>query len=151
MVVKRWHLWFMGAGAALMVAAGVLLGLSVTGVIGQEEKPGLVEYGQSDATTSTGFTVQDEVVRLARRAAPTPEPSRARVARLVIPRIGVDAPVVTMGVDGNGVMQSPKGPEEVGWYDFTAQPGFGGNAVFGGHGDFHDYGPAGFWGLRHPT
>ena len=152
-MIKRWYLWFMWTGLALLAAAGALLGLSVTGVIGQEEPPGLVEFGQSDATTSTGFRVRLEDIRISSTAAvpATPEPSRAPVAKLVIPKIGVDAPVVTIGVDDQGVMQSPKGPEDVGWYDFTAQPGYGGNAVFGGHVDYHDYGPAVFWELRNLT
>ena len=64
--------------------------------------------------------------------------------RLVIPRIGVDAPVTVKGVDANGAMQNPNGPEDVAWYDFTARPGQGGNAVFSGHLDYSDYGPAVF-------
>jgi sortase A len=64
--------------------------------------------------------------------------------RLVIPRIGVDAPVTVRGVDSSGLMENPSGPEDVAWYDFTARPGQGGNAVFSGHLDYHDYGPAVF-------
>lgn len=145
-VTRRWYLWLTGIGLALLATAGALLAASLTGVIAGGEEPGLVEFGQSDATTSTGFSL--EVDRLARYRVPTPEPSRAQIARLLIPRIGVDAPVVVVGVDGNGVMQSPKGPEEVGWYNFTSQPGFGGNAVFSGHVDYRNYGPAVFWELR---
>ncbi|HXH21386.1 MAG TPA: class F sortase [Dehalococcoidia bacterium] len=79
---------------------------------------------------------------------PTPEPSRAPIVRLQIPRIGVDAPIVVLGVDAQGVMQDPKGPEEVAWYDFSAHPGWEGNAVFAGHVDYRNYGPAVFWKLR---
>ena len=65
-------------------------------------------------------------------------------ARLVIPRIGIDAPVTVRGVEPSGLMQNPNGPEDVAWYDFTARPGQGGNAVFSGHLDYRDYGPAVF-------
>jgi LPXTG-site transpeptidase (sortase) family protein len=71
--------------------------------------------------------------------------------RLLIPRIGVDAPVTVKGLDPNGAMQDPNGPEDVAWYDFTARPGQGGNAVFSGHVDYHDYGPAVFARLREMT
>ena len=59
---------------------------------------------------------------------------------LVIPDAKVDATIVTMGIDENGVMQSPHNAYDVAWYDFSARPGFGGNAVFSGHVDYHDVG-----------
>jgi len=80
--------------------------------------------------------------------APTAPASTALPARLVIPRIGVDAPVTVKGLDPNGVMQNPNGPEDVAWYDFTSRPGQGGNAVFSGHLDYQDCGPAIFARLR---
>ena len=64
--------------------------------------------------------------------------------RLLIPRIGVDAPVTVRGADAGGLMQNPDGATDVAWYDFTARPGQGGNSVFSGHLDYHDYGPAVF-------
>ena len=48
----------------------------------------------------------------------------------------------------DGVMQPPNGPEDVAWYDFSARPGSGGNAVFSAHVDYHDYGPAVFARLK---
>jgi sortase A len=79
---------------------------------------------------------------------PTPEPSGAPIDRLVIPKIGVNAGVVTLSVDKDGVMQDPKGPKDVAWYDFSQKPGWSGNAVFAGHVDYVNYGPAVFWNLR---
>ena len=72
----------------------------------------------------------------------------APVARLAIPRIAVDAEVVTLGLTPQNAMDVPDGPEQVGWYDFTAKPGHAGNAVLSGHVDWRDYGPAVFWDLR---
>jgi LPXTG-site transpeptidase (sortase) family protein len=63
---------------------------------------------------------------------------------MVIPDLEVDAPIQTKGIDGNNVMEAPDGPENVAWYDFTQHPGFGGNAVFSGHVDYINYGPAVF-------
>src|SRR5262245_1867849 len=53
---------------------------------------------------------------------------------LAIPAIGVDAPVeVRTTVDGS--MQDPTGAWVAAWYDDSARPGTGGNAVFAGHVD----------------
>ncbi|HEX5369847.1 MAG TPA: class F sortase [Dehalococcoidia bacterium] len=70
------------------------------------------------------------------------------ISRLVVPRVGIDAPIVTLGVDSDGVMQSPATPTDVGWYNFSSVPGGGGNIVLSGHVDYVNYGPAVFWNLR---
>jgi sortase (surface protein transpeptidase) len=75
---------------------------------------------------------------------PTALAPAALPVRLVIPKIGIDAPVTVKGLDPSGAMQNPNGPEDVAWYDFTARPGQGGNTVFSGHLNYHDYGPAVF-------
>ena len=79
-------------------------------------------------------------------AASTREP-QAPMLRLLIPKIGVDAPVEVKSIDANGVMQPPDSPSVVAWYDFSTQPGGAGNAVFSGHLDYAGVGPAVFWKL----
>jgi len=155
---RRWHRWLMGAGVILILTAFALLGLAFSGVVGggNNSVPGptagpTAEALLSDANTSTGFNLDQAQLQGLAEAWPTPQVtpvSNAPLARLVIPSIQVDAPVVTLGVDGQGVMQSPRTAFEVGWYDFTAQPGTGGNAVFSGHVDFASVGAAVFWHLR---
>jgi len=98
-----------------------------------------------DSLYAAGPTAQPEELVASTATAPAPA---ALPVRLVIPKIGIDAPVTVKGVDQNGAMQNPNGPEDVAWYDFTARPGQGGNAVFSGHLDYHDYGPAVFAQLR---
>jgi sortase (surface protein transpeptidase) len=80
----------------------------------------------------------------------TPSPSvvTAAPARLLIPKIGVDAPVTPKGLRPDGFMDTPDGPEDVAWYVFSARPGMTGNAVLSGHLDYHDYGAAVFWRLK---
>lgn len=56
--------------------------------------------------------------------------------RLHIPRLYIDAPVNTMGLDENRVPQVPDRPDQIAWYDFSAPPGRGSNAVFSGHVDW---------------
>jgi sortase (surface protein transpeptidase) len=89
-------------------------------------------------------------------AAATPEAAEpaapaildAPVAAIRIEKLGVDARVVPMGLMADGTMESPTRPELVAWYDFTAKPGTGGNAVLSGHVDYRGYGPAVFYNLR---
>lgn len=73
--------------------------------------------------------------------------------RLLIPKIGVDAPFSAKAVPSSGQMPNPNGPEDVAWYDFSQWPGLGGlpgkggNIVLAGHVDYIRYGPAVFWRL----
>jgi LPXTG-site transpeptidase (sortase) family protein len=81
---------------------------------------------------------------------PTVEPTVAPeipIARLVIPSIGVNAEVVIKGVTADGVMEDPKGPWEVAWYNFSALPNRVGNVVMAGHLDYVNVGAAVFYKL----
>ena len=53
--------------------------------------------------------------------------------RLVIESLGVDAPIIELGMDGDGVPQVPLNGQDVAWYDFAAKPGEGSNTVLAGH------------------
>ena len=64
---------------------------------------------------------------------PPPPPLRDSPYRIIMPSIGVNAPVVTYGLDANQVPEVPYNGHDVAWYDFSAVPGTGGNAVFAGH------------------
>lgn len=75
-------------------------------------------------------------------------------AHLLIPGIGVDAPVETIGLLANGDLATPaQHPwEDVGWYHLGPHPGQMGSAVIVGHLDRPGGAPAVFWKLRtmHP-
>jgi LPXTG-site transpeptidase (sortase) family protein len=58
-------------------------------------------------------------------------------ARLVIPAIGVDAPVAPVGLESSGIMAAPTEGHVVGWYELGARPGERSNAVLTGHVDWH--------------
>jgi LPXTG-site transpeptidase (sortase) family protein len=67
---------------------------------------------------------------------------------MVIERLGVAHQVSYYGLDANLVPIVPTGPYAggvVAWYDFSAKPGSGGNAVYAGHVTWN--GPAVFYGL----
>jgi LPXTG-site transpeptidase (sortase) family protein len=76
------------------------------------------------------------------------EPVRLSAApsRLEIPRIGVSAPVVSLGTDRNDTIETPAVPGEAGWYSGGPAPGGTGPAVITGHLDSAT-GPAVFWRL----
>ncbi|MFF2075462.1 class F sortase [Kitasatospora sp. NPDC058162] len=66
-------------------------------------------------------------------------------ARLLIPSIGVDAPVADLGLNADGTVQVPSADhaDQVGWYRNGPTPGEPGPAVLIGHLDTK-YGPAVF-------
>jgi len=62
-----------------------------------------------------------------------PYPRVSAPLRIVVEKVEIDAPVVEMGLDGQGVPQVPLNGQDVAWYNFSAKPGAGSNAVFAGH------------------
>lgn len=72
---------------------------------------------------------------------PSPE------ARLVIPHLGIEGPVVPVGVTGEGEVESPTNGKDIGWYNLSPPPGSRGNSVLVGHVDYHGS-TAVFWRLR---
>jgi sortase (surface protein transpeptidase) len=67
--------------------------------------------------------------------------------RVRIPAVGVDASVVPLEVDPNGVLPPPPTNEEAGWWRSGPEPGEAGPAVVVGHVDSRA-GPAVFFRLR---
>lgn len=68
--------------------------------------------------------------------------------RLKIPRFNIDAPIVPVGLSAEGEVESPPGPELVGWYNLSPPPGAPGNSILAGHVDWKNR-TAVFWELRH--
>jgi hypothetical protein len=80
------------------------------------------------------------------------EPKRPPVlpARLIIPAIGLDALIESVGVRPGGDMATPSHDpwDDVGWDNLGPQPGQQGSAVIDGHLDRPGGYPAVFWNLR---
>ncbi|HET9780836.1 MAG TPA: class F sortase [Candidatus Dormibacteraeota bacterium] len=68
-----------------------------------------------------------------RTAALATEKARTASWRVVISRIGLDAPIEPVGRDSQGAMQSPSSLDTVGWFDSGPKPGQPGDAVLDGH------------------
>jgi sortase (surface protein transpeptidase) len=66
--------------------------------------------------------------------------------RLQVPAIGIDAPLIRLGLDGRGALEVPDRPEQAGWFGRGARPGERGAAVIAGHVD-SAVGPAVFYRL----
>jgi LPXTG-site transpeptidase (sortase) family protein len=141
---NRLSIALMAAGVSMMIGALILM-LIATGVIFSSDD------GNSSLETIAAF---GEPIRTP-TPGPTPTPtgqfppgSNSPVMRLIVEKAQIDAPVVQKGIDAQGVMQSPDNAYDTAWYDFSAHPGFGGNAVFAGHVDYIRVGKAVFWNLK---
>ncbi|MAG37309.1 MAG: hypothetical protein CL878_13830 [Dehalococcoidia bacterium] len=78
-----------------------------------------------------------EVVRyVAESPAVRKVPALALPLRLEVPKLGVDAPVVAVGLTDDGAMDIPRKAMDVAWYRLGPRPGSKGNAVLAGHLDW---------------
>ena len=141
------------AGTFLAVVAGVIF---VTGALSEEPSDSMASlYEDLLKQREVREDVHAEPTApsvLGADAKPTGTPGTrqftAPAERLRIASIGVDAPLIYLNINAQGNMDVPSDPDLVAWYDFTAKPGLGtGNAVFSGHVDYINYGPAVFWDL----
>ena len=78
---------------------------------------------------------------------PNPAAERLTPGTLVIPKIGVQATVEQVTVDGNGDMAVPQKVDDVGWYAPGVAPGQAGDAVIDGHLDWYGVPEAVFFRL----
>jgi LPXTG-site transpeptidase (sortase) family protein len=103
--------------------------------------PAAVSSPVASASPAPRTSSQDTLAAAQAIVAPASGP-----VRLVIPAIGVNAQVESLGLDAQGRMATPSRADRVGWYSPGATPGDVGNAVIDGHLDWTD-GPAVFWRL----
>lgn len=99
-------------------------------------EPTAVPASSSDAVTREQVAATQSVPPL---LFPAPVDSGAVQGwRLSLPQIGVDAQVVSVGLEQDGAMGAPTGPDDVGWYERSALPGQTGNVLMDGHVDWTD-------------
>jgi LPXTG-site transpeptidase (sortase) family protein len=138
----------------LLLASGLLTfaaGLVLLGV-------GIASLGESQAEPPPAAALVDITPSpTPEPRTPTPVPTATPIPapplgdqpyRMIISKLGVDAPVSAFGLDANAVPEVPTGPEApkiVAWYNFSSKPGIGSNAVFAGHVTWN--GPAVFYNL----
>jgi LPXTG-site transpeptidase (sortase) family protein len=132
------------AGLVLAGLAFVLAGLFVLGGSSERVPASLTQAGLP--RVDLGDPSARRSVLDAQPSAGGPQSYAETLGRdeydIIIDKIGVSAPVRTFGMDpatvdspkpAPAVPEGPEGGQVVAWYDFTADPGAGGNAVFAGH------------------
>jgi sortase (surface protein transpeptidase) len=133
------------AGALAVPATGALvltMGLAGCAGTGTPPRPSSAAAGVS-ASPSVSRSVSDPA---AGYRSPRTHPVVALPVRLRIPKIGVDTPLLRLGVDTTGAVQVPGAWQRAGWYTGSARPGQTGPAVILGHVD-STRGPAVFFRL----
>lgn len=98
-------------------------------------------------TPSADPTHQATVPTRSARLADAPVTAVAPPARLSVPAIGVDAPIVPVGVEADGQMTVPADVGVAGWYRHGPTPGATGSAVLAGHVDSRTQGRGAFFDL----
>jgi LPXTG-site transpeptidase (sortase) family protein len=123
-------------GAVAAVLGVVLIAVAAIALSGGGGSDKIVE------STSTPRTIiPSPTPKLTVTPAPTPSPVPVpplgdRPYTMIIPKLGVNAPVEAFGLDANQIPEVPTGGDAanvVAWYSFSAKPGTGSNAVFAGH------------------
>lgn len=148
-----------------VAAVGLLLGLTACGAAGSTAPAGAAGPGtpapgsasSSAAPSGTGPSAGSPSPAATPSASdpfanlpgPQPLPATAAVVptHVAVPAIGVDAGLVPLHTNDNGVLLAPESPEQVGWYAAGTVPGDAGPAVIAAHVDSHS-GPAQFYDLR---
>ncbi len=134
----------MAAGVLTFAAGVALLAVGIAGLGGSSGEPA---RGPAVVDITPSPTPQETTPEPTATPVPAP-PLGDQPYRLVISKLGVDAPVRAFGLDANAVPEVPIGddaPSVVAWYNFSARPGVGSNAVFAGHVTWN--GPAVFYNL----
>ncbi len=105
------------------------------------EVPSSLAFAAS--TTDATSTIPSDIVeqKIEQRSVPTPTAQKtspkkvtAQPVRLIIPSIGLSAPVQSVGINDKGEMEVPDGSlPDVGWYKHGTIPGNVGSAVIDAH------------------
>ncbi|WP_422736618.1 class F sortase [Micromonospora sp. WMMD729] len=97
----------------------------------------------------TGSAVTDTDVPASDTEAAPAGLARSAPTTIEIPRIGVNATIMSLGTNPDGTVQVPplEQAEQAGWYEPGPSPGETGNAVIVGHVDSAKLGPAVFFDL----
>jgi LPXTG-site transpeptidase (sortase) family protein len=127
---------FLALGALTFIGGAALLGyVGLTALQeDEEERPPVRQVDLGETSTPTAAPTPEPVP-----GTPTPVPTPPlgdQPYTMIIPKLGVNAPVDEYGLDENAYPEVPQGADAadvVAWYNFSAEPGAGSNAVFAGH------------------
>jgi LPXTG-site transpeptidase (sortase) family protein len=129
--------------SVLGVAALLLTGLATWLVWGRPAPDG------QPVAAPPSVRLSDPPRSVTQAAAAPAAAASAPPARILIPSIGVDAPVTPVGLDRNRALELPplSEPNLAGWYDQSPRPGQAGPSVIAGHVD-STTGPSVFFNVK---
>ena len=131
---RRQHQLLLALVVVLLAIGAGALGLAVTR--GADLPPELSTPSAASTDPAIGAPSSS-----ASQQSPNDPPSHTAIAalprsvplRVVIPSIGVDSPLMMLGLQTDGTLQVPPGPTPAGWFDASPTPGSNGAAVIAGH------------------
>jgi len=120
--------------AGVLIASVALLGIAFVSIFAalSNDSADLPDEGSIQQILDEGVQPQGGAATTQLDLGPLPPPP----VRLAIPRLYIDAPVITMGLDAERYPEVPGRPDQVAWYNFSAAPGQRSNAVLSGHVDW---------------
>jgi hypothetical protein len=160
--------WRLAAAAALALAAcgGGAGGETGTGPTSDEPAPDTAATAETTGSTTPPEPAAPATPTTSIPSATTPsttappvDPGRAATGgvavdgeaaeptRVQIRAIGVEAPVIALGIEPSGALAAPDDAADAGWWADGPEPGERGPAVIAGHVDSR-HGPAVFYRLR---
>ncbi len=151
---KQYYLRYLYAGVFLTILLGIGLGRFVWmhPFAAQNETIQEIAISTQNASRMHNTSGYQVTPATSPHAIPTSVVSMHgnSTTRLLIPAIGVDAPIEMVGQDAQGRMGVPTVNQwnGVGWYQNGTVPGTQGSAVIDGHLDTNTGAPAVFWKLR---
>ncbi len=162
MHLRQYYLRYVYIGASIVVLLGVGLGLwTWRNTASPSPQKAAVHQRLITPTPSIRVTPSARTTGVKKTNSVHATPTRVvhsspvpihtdAAAHLLIPSIGVDAPIEMVGLDAGGRMQVPTRNQwnDVGWYSKGTPPGALGSAVIDGHLDTNTGAPAVFWRLN---
>jgi sortase (surface protein transpeptidase) len=150
------------ASLLLLLAGAVAFAAAACGGGGAKDQSPTVGSSETGTPESTATPAPTNTPS----PTPSPTPYNGAIARVKIPRLGVDAPIEELAINSRGELDTPKGentnvgwyhiydkpgrtnPENLGWKSIAGKPALpvSGNAVFSAHIYYHNV-PAPFVNL----
>ena len=130
-------------GGAVLLAAAALLASRDPGSTARLELPART----AEPLQQTSRRVSSPAAKVVKAATPARDVQKPRPVKILIPAIGVSAPVIPLGLNPDRTLEVPKDYGDTGWFTRGPEPGEPGAAVITGHVD-SKRGPAVFYRLR---
>ncbi|MGN6090105.1 MAG: class F sortase [Actinomycetales bacterium] len=122
---------------------------SASAAVGAASSPRADQPGKDAPVGKDDSAGDDDSVRQSSHPPYAAALPRSRPTHLRIPAIGVDTPLIALGLSPDGTMAVPAGPRPAGWFTGSPTPGSVGPAVLAGHVTYN--GPGVFFHLGELT